>query len=67
MTALAAKPIEVQEVRRIAGLCEAHLRYAAGCKDAGQTGAQLIHQQLARDYSHAAFALVARVAARSRA
>ena len=67
MTALAAKPIEVQEVRRIAGLCEAHLRYAAGCKDAGQTGARLIHQQLARDYSRAAFALVARVAARSRA
>lgn len=67
MTALAAKPIEVQEVRRIAGLCEAHLRYAAGCKDAGQTGARLIHQQLARDYSHAAFALARRVAERSRA
>lgn len=67
MTALAAKPIEVQEVRRMAGLCEAHLRYAAGCKDAGQTGSQLIHQQLARDYSHAAFALVRRVAERSRA
>ncbi len=67
MTALTAKPIEVQEVRRMAGLCEAHLRYAAGCKDAGQTGSQLIHQQLARDYSHAAFALVRRVAERSRA
>ncbi|MFN3704302.1 hypothetical protein [Thermomonas sp.] len=67
MTALAARPIEVQEVRRIAGLCEAHLRYAAGCKDAGQAGPQLIHQQLARDYSRAAFAIVRRIAKRSQA
>ena len=67
MSGLNPRPIEVQEVRRIAGLCEAHLRYAAGCKDAGGTGSQLIHQQAARDYSRAAFALVRRVAERSKA
>jgi hypothetical protein len=67
MNTLNPRPDEVREVSRIADLCEAHLRYAAGCKDAGQTGAQLIHQQLARDYSQAAFALVRRVAARATA
>ena len=67
MSRLQFRAGEMQRAQQFARLCEAHLRYAAGCKDAGQTGAQLIHQQLARDYSHAAFALVARVAARSRA
>ncbi|PZP64200.1 MAG: hypothetical protein DI597_00875 [Pseudoxanthomonas spadix] len=58
---------ELRHVQKLARLCESHMRDAARCKAAGNTGAHLIHDGLARDYSRDAFALAARVSARAQA
>ena len=67
MSAFHPTAYEVQLAQDAAKVCEAHLFYAHGCKNAGNTHPVRTSQALARQCSAAAFALSARIAARSQA